>query len=88
MACSFVRHGKIAEQVSQTFQNGYTLLAFQCFGAGECFSSASFNNTTMISGDDLIRPIRDNSEGGIIVVVHVQIFDWLPRELIMFYIVA
>jgi hypothetical protein len=70
VACSFVRQGKIAEQFWQTFQNGYRLFAFKGFGALENVSSASFNKAAVISGDDLVCSIRENSIGGIAVVVH------------------
>jgi len=87
-ACSFVSQGKIAEQFWQTFQNGYRLLAFQCFGVPENESSISFNKAAMVSGDDLICAIRDNSEGGIVVVVLNKILNWFPSVFFMLRIIA
>lgn len=80
VTCSFVGQGKTAEQCWQIFQNGYTRLALPCgfFSKLENERSASFNKAAMLSGDDLIRAIRMNSEGGIVVLVDEQILDWLP----------
>jgi hypothetical protein len=83
-----VWQGKIAEQFRQTFQNGYRLLAFQCFGVSENVFSASFNKAAMVAGDDLNCAIRDNSEGGIFVVVFNKILDGLPFVAVMLWNVA
>ncbi len=50
-ACALVWHGKIAEQVWQTFQNGYTRLLLPCnfFCNLEDVLSASFNDAAMAS---------------------------------------
>jgi len=74
--------GKIKEQFGQTFQNGYTRFAFQCFGKGECVASASFNKAAMVSGDDLVCVISANTEGGIVVVIFDKLLNRLPLVLI------
>lgn len=79
---SFMFVGNGAEQAWQVFQNGYTRFEFPCdfFGAPEYVRSASFNNAAVASGDELIRSIRVNSKGGIVVVVDENFFDGLPSE--------
>jgi hypothetical protein len=64
-ACSLVCVAKGLLQCWQVFQNGYTRLLFQCLGKLEYFASASFNKAAMVSGDDLLAVISDQTVGGI-----------------------
>ncbi len=70
------------------FQNGYTRLAFQCLGKGECVASASFNKATVVSGHDLVCTIASNAEGGIIVVILDKLLNRLPLVNIALGIIA
>jgi hypothetical protein len=88
VACSFVWQGNGLEQTRHVFQNGYTLLALKCFGVLENCASASFNEATMVSGDDLVSVISEKTVGGIAVGVEVDLLDGLPLESAMPSIVA
>jgi hypothetical protein len=77
-ACARSRQGKIVEQARQTFQNGYTRRPPERFGELEAVASASFNEAAVVSGHELVRVRRDQTEGGIRVVVHHAIPDRLP----------
>jgi hypothetical protein len=70
---------KGALQRSQIFQNGYARFVFLCgiFCKLKCFHSAAFNDATVISADDLLPKISDNSVGGILVVIFHYVQDRL-----------
>jgi predicted SAM-dependent methyltransferase len=55
-ACVALRHGKGVEQTLHVFQNGYTRFALPCrfFCVLEYVASAAFNETAMVSGDELV----------------------------------
>jgi hypothetical protein len=70
-ACALSRHGKIAQQIVHTFQNGYTRRALPCdlFDRDDHKRSASFNDAAVASGQKLVRAISDKTEGGIVVSI-------------------
>ena len=90
--CAWVRFhvGKGCEQCLQIFQNGYARFALACrvFCQLEYFSSAAFNDTAMVSGDDLVRTIRLNTERGIFVVVIYRSFYRPPTERLIVHIIT
>lgn len=65
-------------------------MLFQCdiFCKLEYFFSASFNNDTMISADDLLAKISDKTVCGIAVVIFDNIQNRLVAVLIATWIVA
>jgi len=64
--------------------------ALQCsvFCFKKCARSASFNNEAMVSGDELVRMIALNSEGGIIVVIDECLLDGQPTQFVLVCIIA
>ncbi|OPZ43311.1 MAG: hypothetical protein BWY95_02236 [Bacteroidetes bacterium ADurb.BinA104] len=75
-------------QFWQAFQKGYTRLLLKCLCKLEYFSSAAFNDATMISGDNLLSKISDKTIGGIAVFIFNYLQNRLVTVFAVFWVIA